>query len=84
MARTFDPLPAPDTMRGRFTDRGRIRKAYGGGSSFQVSAQPDGTARIWTIGPLGWWHDFQTVPAGTSFDDALALTHIPSFYGWDR
>jgi hypothetical protein len=84
MARKFDPLPAPDTMRARFTDKGRIRKAYGGGSSLQVSLQPDGSALVWTIGPLGWWHDFQTIPAGTSFDGALARTHLPSFYGWDQ
>jgi hypothetical protein len=83
--REFQPelLAEPATMRERFTSKGRIRKAFGGGASFQVSLT-NGKVTIWTVGPLGWWHDFQTVPEGTSFDAALALTHIPSFYGWDQ
>lgn len=83
MARVFevDQLGKPDTFRERFTDTGRIRKAFGGGASFQVSVV-DGTLHVWTVGPLGGWHDFQKIPAGTSFDDALKMTYIPRFYGW--
>lgn len=83
--RKFDVelLAEPSTMRDRFTSKGRIRRAFGGRASFQVS-RVDGKVCIWTVGPMGWWHDFQSVPEGTSFDAALALTHIPSFYGWDR
>jgi len=72
-------------MLERFTPTGLIRKAYDGDrrTRFQIGVNaPTGNILIWTVGPLGWWHDFQTVPAGTSFDDALALTYIPRFYGW--
>jgi hypothetical protein len=80
-----DLLTEPATMRERFTPTGLIRKAYGGGARFQIGVNfPTGNILIWTVGPLGWWHDFQTVPAGTSFDEALARTFIPRFYGWDR
>lgn len=84
MTRQFEVglLGKPDTYRERFTDKGRIRKAYGGKSSFQI-AHTLGKVTIWTIGPLGWWHDFQHVPEGTSFDEALRLTHIPAHYGWE-
>ena len=77
-----DLLGQPDTFRARFTPTGRIKKEFGGDASFQV-ARVDGKITIWTVGPMRWWHDFQTVPEGISFDDALRLTHIPGFYGWE-
>lgn len=73
-------------MLERFTPTGLIRKAYSEGrgrSRFQIGInEPTGDILIWTVGPLGWWHDFQQVPPGTSFDDALNRTYIPWFYGW--
>lgn len=84
MARVFrtDLLTEPATFRDRFTPTGRIRREHGGGTSFQIDLV-NGKVYIWTIGPMGWWHDFQPVPEGTSFDAALALTHIPAFFGWE-
>jgi hypothetical protein len=74
-------LGQPDTMRERFTDKGRIRPRFGGGASFQI-AEVNGKVMIWTIGPMEWWHDFQEAPRGLSFDEALLRTHIPYHYGW--
>lgn len=76
-------LSEPDTFRDRFTPTGLIKKAYGGRARFQI-ARVNGKIMIWTVGAMGWWHDFQEVPEGTSFDEALAKTYIWWFYGWDR
>lgn len=79
-----DALTGPSTLRAHFTPTGRIRKASGGTGrdGVGIAANADGTISLWAVGPLGWWHDFQTIPAGTSFDAALSLTHLPRFYGW--
>lgn len=78
-------LGEPATLRERFTDKGRLRRQYGGRNSFQIapSTLRDGEVLIWTIGPMGWWHDFQTLPQGTPFDEALARTHLPGYLGWE-
>jgi len=85
--RQYDPtiLAEPRTYATRFTPTGYM-KGYEGKSkqvSFQCVRAPDGDITIWTIGPLGWWHDFMSVPKNTSFDDAVRLTYIPRFYGWE-
>ena len=64
-------------MRERFTAKGRIRQCFGGRTFFQVMQEPDGRVLIWTVGPMGWPHDFQFIPAGTSFDDAqIGRAHV--------
>ena len=80
--RTFQTelLGEPALMRSLFTAKGRVRPIHGGGSSFQIS-EVNGKVMIWTIGPMGWWHDFQEVPRGLPFDEALARTHLPGHYG---
>lgn len=80
-----DLLGEPATLRERFTDKGRLRREYGGRNSFQIApSKTPGEVLIWTIGPMGWWHDFQRVPEGTSFDEALGRTHLPGHLGWGR
>jgi hypothetical protein len=83
MSRVFDAdlLSEPADYRERFTGTGRVKRAYGGGWSFQVSSV-NGAVHVWTIGPLGWWHDFHRVEPGTSFDDALRSTGLPFHFGW--
>jgi hypothetical protein len=83
MTRVFrtELLGEPALLRELFTDKGRVRPAYGGGASFQID-EIRGRVMIWTVGPMGWWHDFQEVPRGLAFDAALARTHLPSHYGW--
>lgn len=77
--RHFDALPGPATLRAKFTPTGYVRGQ--GRTSFQIHVAGD-IATIWTIGPLGWWHDFQIIPAGTSFDEAVRRTFLPRFNGW--
>lgn len=91
-------LGGPDTLRERFTPTGRVRKVYGKGWRFVVkegsrtvtrpglvTSEPDPTkVMTYVIGPLGWMHDVRQHPVGTSFDEALRQTALPTFYGWDR
>ena len=85
--RQYDPtiLAEPRTYAARFTPTGHLRLGKDTGRvSFQCARSLLGSdITIWTIGPLGWWHDFQSVPGDTSFDDAVRLTYIPRFYGWE-
>ena len=84
MTRQYDPtlLAEPRTLVSRFTPTGYV-KGKRTRESFQCEATWNGRVMIWTIGPLGWWHNLQTVEPGTSFDDAVRRTYLPGFHGWD-
>lgn len=79
-----DLLGPSERYADRFTDKGRVKREHGGGWSFQIAPSHSNSteALIWTVGPLGWWHDFQTVPVGMPFDEALERTALPAFFGW--
>ena len=74
-------LSEPSTLLPRFTPTGYIRGDRRC-TRLQI-AEVNGSVCVWTVGPMGWWHDFKGIPHGASFDDVVKHTHIPSFYGWD-
>ena len=86
MAREFQTgnCGKPNRFRDHFSDKGRVRAAYGSGWSFQIARHRDGKVWIWTVGPLEGWHDFQEIAPGTPFDDALFRTGLPGHLGWRR
>jgi len=83
MTRQYDPgiLAEPRTLATMFTSTGRVRGRRTR-ASFQCAPTAGGWVNVWTIGPLGWGHDFATVSPETSFDDAVRQTYLPGWYGW--
>lgn len=84
--RTYEPdlLPGPDTLRVHFTPTGRVKGGGRTGLGLSRRSPEGGDAYLYAQGPLGWWHDFQVIPITTSFDDAVRMTYLPAFYGWDK